>query len=244
MSNFASTKEQADRLILYIGDRVKESGRPIPELSGFHESIGAPDQEAADRVLEKLAKEGLVERKKLARVLRRGPAAGRETTAGERKFFEVDLTREGWNLYDKLKKVLPEGNYGFIAMEFKDPSFTRFVNEVVKPEVKKRTGYDLVDMNDVGRAGLINEIMSRCIKGAIFVIADLTHDNSGAYWEAGYAEGLGKPVVYTCEEGKFKAEGTHFDTNHFTTIFWSESGDNKDFCKKLTDTILRSLEQS
>ena len=238
MSSFASTKEQEDRLILYIGDRVKESGRQIPELSGFHGSIGAPDQQSADRALEGLAKEDLVKRKKPARVI------AREETARERKFLEVDLTRKGWNLYENLKKMLPEGNYGFIAMEFKDPSFTCFVNEVVKPEVKRRTGYDLVDMRDVGRAGLIDEIMRRHIKDAKFVIADLTHDNLGAYWEAGYAEGLGKPVIYTCEEEKFKAEGTHFDTSHFTTVFWSESGDNKDFCKKLTDTILRSLGQS
>jgi len=35
--------------------------------------------------------------------------------------------------------------------------------------------------------------------------------NPGAYWEAGYAEGLGKPVIYTCEEAKF-VEASHFDT--------------------------------
>ena len=38
------------------------------------------------------------------------------------------------------------------------------------------------------------------VRDAAFVISDLTHDNSGAYWEAGYAEGLGKPVIYICEE--------------------------------------------
>lgn len=247
MSGFASTRDQADSLILYIGDNVKESGKPISELSGFHGSIGAPDQQSADRVLEKLAKEGLVEKQEFARVIRRSRrkiAVTHETTAEERKFFEVDLTRKGWSLYEKLKKRLPEGHYGFIAMEFKVPDFTRFVNKVVKPEVKRKTGYELVDMKDVGRAGLIDERMRECIKGAKFVIADLTHDNRGAYWEAGYAEGLGKPVIYTCEEKKFKDKGTHFDTSHLMTVFWSESGDNKDFCKELADTILRSLKQS
>ena len=58
------------------------------------------------------------------------------------------------------------------------------------------------------------------IRDAKFVIADLTHDNNGAYWEAGYAEGLGKPVVYICEKTKFedKNNGTHFDVNHCTTL--------------------------
>lgn len=45
------------------------------------------------------------------------------------------------------------------------------------------------------------------------LIADLTHGNRGAFWEAGYAEGLGKPVIYTCEASKFD-EQSHFDTKH------------------------------
>jgi len=56
------------------------------------------------------------------------------------------------------------------------------------------------------------------IQSSDFLIADLTHDNSGAYWEAGYAEGLGKPVIYTCESVKFKNHKTHFDTNHLATV--------------------------
>ena len=51
---------------------------------------------------------------------------------------------------------------------------------------------------------------------------DLTHGNRGAYWEAGYAEGLGKPVIYTCEQAKF-AEGSHFDTNHHLHVLWDEA---------------------
>ncbi len=61
------------------------------------------------------------------------------------------------------------------------------------------------------------------IKRARFLIADLTHANNGAYWEAGYAEGLGKTVIYTCEQQVFddRAQGTHFDTNHHLTVKWN-----------------------
>ena len=80
------------------------------------------------------------------------------------------------------------------------------------------------------------------------MLADLTHNNNGAYWEAGYAEGLGKPVVYLCEKEKFEKSkedcgGTHFDTNHCTTIPWSRD-DDEGFRKKLIATIHRSLEMS
>jgi nucleoside 2-deoxyribosyltransferase len=53
------------------------------------------------------------------------------------------------------------------------------------------------------------------------VVADLTHGNKGAYWEAGYATGLGKPVIYTCEQSIWDREKTHFDTNHHLHIPWS-----------------------
>ena len=44
--------------------------------------------------------------------------------------------------------------------------------------------------------------------------------NQGAYWEAGYAEGLRKPVIYTCKKSVFETEGTHFDTNHRVHVLW------------------------
>jgi len=37
------------------------------------------------------------------------------------------------------------------------------------------------------------------IRSAKFLVADLTDENRGAYWEAGFGEGLGKKVYYTCE---------------------------------------------
>ena len=86
-------------------------------------------------------------------------------------------------------------------MQFNDSELDAFVKDIVKPAVKEGIGYDLVDMNDVARAGIIDNIMRTQIRDAAFVIVDLTHENSGAYWEAGYAEGLGKPVIYNLRKG-------------------------------------------
>jgi hypothetical protein len=45
----------------------------------------------------------------------------------------------------------------------------------------------------------------------------------GAYWEAGFAEGLGKPVIYTCSHEAFADphRRPHFDTNYHLTVIWS-----------------------
>ena len=62
------------------------------------------------------------------------------------------------------------------------------------------------------------------IRRCRFLIADLSDDNAGAYWEAGFAEGLGKPVIYVCraKEGGVEKR-THFDANHRHTVRWDLS---------------------
>ncbi len=101
---------------------------------------------------------------------------------------------------------------------------------------------ETVDMRNVAQAGLIDDQMRVQIRDARFVIAELTHENRGAYWEAGYAEGLGKPVIYMCEREKFEVAKTHFDVNHCTTVCWSED-DRDGFCGELVAVLRRSLEE-
>jgi nucleoside 2-deoxyribosyltransferase len=59
------------------------------------------------------------------------------------------------------------------------------------------------------------------IRRCRFLIADLSDGSAGAYWEAGFAEGLGKPVIYISMERSDGSTETHFDTNHRHTIPWS-----------------------
>ncbi len=158
-------------------------------------------------------------------------------------FTNIDLSLEGWEQYEAEKRGRFAGNYGFFAMQFDEPDLKAFVKEVLKPAVKDEIGYDLVDMNDVGKAGIIDNIMRVQIRDAKFVIVDLTHDNHGAYWEAGFAEGLDKPVIYICEKGKFEKQKTHFDTNHCTTVLWSRD-DDEGFRGKFVATLRRSLDLS
>lgn len=57
-----------------------------------------------------------------------------------------------------------------------------------------------------------------------FLVCDLTHGNRGAYWEAGFAEGLGIPVIYTCRRDVFEDPAhefhPHFDAAHWVTVPW------------------------
>jgi len=103
-----------------------------------------------------------------------------------------------------------------------------------------RAGFTLRPLNALPEAGLIDNQIRAAIRSARFVVADLTHDNNGAYFEAGFAEGLGIPVIYTCEAAKFKSHKTHFDTNHMTTIVWDARNLHK-AGSELTATIRNTL---
>ena len=110
------------------------------------------------------------------------------------------------------------------------------LDEVWLPKLRRavaETGFSLKRVDDEPKPGLIDIRMREQIKQARFLIVELTHANSGAYWEAGFAEGLGTPVIYTLKEGADKA---HFDVEHSWRISWRE--DNmEDALKRLKATI-------
>jgi nucleoside 2-deoxyribosyltransferase len=85
---------------------------------------------------------------------------------------------------------------------------------------------------------LIDNQMRVAIRAARFVVADLSHDNNGAYFEAGFAEGLGRPVIYTCDAKKFAEKSTHFDTNHMTTVPWDLN--NLEAAERLLTATIRA----
>ena len=229
MNNTSSSRVIAMNIIRYIGDRVLEAGRPLDQLYSIAKKVNAPSEKIATDLVDELSERGLV----------------KLSTAGyysEGKLFQdVNLSLDGWEQYETLRRGQFDGNYGFLAMEFNDDKLEQFVREAVKPTVFERLGVELMDMRDTARAGIIDDIMRVTIRDAKFVIADLTHDNNGAYWEAEYAEGLGKPTIYICEKGKFDEDETHFDVNHCTTVMWSADAPDE-FRDELTAVLRRSLD--
>jgi hypothetical protein len=137
------------------------------------------------------------------------------------KLMGATLTIKGWERVHELKKEAKDSRKAFMAMKFGDPELDAVFREHFKPAVKQ-TGFTLQRLDDEPRAGLIDDRMRLAIRTSRVLIADLTHGNAGAYWEAGYAEGLGRPVIYTCRKDVFDdpERRPHFDTNHHLTVVW------------------------
>ncbi len=236
-----SPAEQAAATIRYVGDEVSRTGRPIEALPlHFFADIGAPSPERAGRIMGELIGQGLL----VGAVAKPGVLAilgDKQVEQKELTASGLDLTFAGWERYEAEKRGRFAGSYGFLAMKFGDGVLDPFMRDHVKPGLKAAMGFDLIDMRDAARTGIIDNLMREKIRDAAFVIVDLTHDNYGAYWEAGYAEGLGKPVLYICEHSKFREAGSHFDTNHLTTVLW-DVAKPADFIADLAATLRRSLE--
>ncbi len=131
------------------------------------------------------------------------------------------LTPSGWLRVEELKRAHVSSRFAFFARQFQNPDLDRVFEHCLRPAVAQ-TGYELRPVTQ--RAGLVDAIIEDEIRRCRFLIADLSDDNAGAYWEAGFAEGLGKPVIYVCcAKHGTEEKRTHFDANHRHTVRWDLS---------------------
>lgn len=202
-------QEQADLFIRWLAENIEGPGEKIWVGPDTHRSIiGAKPGEGFGLILRHLLSLGLVEG--ILITVYSAPDRG-----------EVTLSFKGWDYFEKLRRGGTTYRKGFMAMKFGDQTLDKLFAEILKP-CAKQAGFDLLRLDDTPKAGLIDDRLRVEIQSSDFLVADLTHENPGAYWEAGYAEGLGKPVIYLCEKDKFESEKTHFDTNHHLTIVWDK----------------------
>lgn len=138
--------------------------------------------------------------------------------------MQATLSVSGWARVEELLREAKDSRKAFMAMKFGDPELDAVFKDHFKRAVQQ-AGFNLQRLDEAPRAGLIDDRMRLEIRTSRFLIADLTHGNAGAYWEAGYAEGLGRPVIYTCRKDVFDDEKKrpHFDTNHHLTVIWDPS---------------------
>jgi hypothetical protein len=228
-----SPAEQANQLILWIGNHQPSPGdyakNPGSELSAW---IGAPitPRNPGSMLTWLLAQE------EVKPLIKR---AGHE----EKEFLQ--LTLAGWQRYEAIKHAQVTSRRAFMAMQFGNDELNHVVEICFKPAVA-RAGFELHLLIDGQPAGLIDDQLRVALRTSRFVIADLTHGNNGSYWEAGFAEGLGRPVIYSCRESVWNDRDeqgrrkVHFDTRHLATIIW-EPENLQEAATRLTAMIRATL---
>ena len=220
--------EQANNLIVWFAQNIPQ-GKQIFVQPLTHQSIvGATSPEGFGLILKKLLDRGLLDGRLSA-------------TFNESDRGHVALSFDGWQHYEQLKKGAVDGRTAFMAMEYGNSELDGIVDNYFKDAVK-RTGFELFRLDEKPKAGLIDDRLRVEILNSRFLIADLSDGNNGAYWEAGYAEGLGKPVIYTCKKEVFESEKSqpHFDANHHLTVIW-DSANIQEAIDMLKATIRATL---
>lgn len=126
----------------------------------------------------------------------------------------IYLTPEGYERIDVIQRNTSSGRNALVAMEFSDR--TKELREAIRKGITE-AGYVAIFIDEVEHNDFITPELLKYIRDSRFVVADLTHLNNGAYFEEGYAMGLGKPVIQLCQ----KDQKLHFDIAQKNTILWN-----------------------
>jgi hypothetical protein len=218
--------EQAENFIVWLGEsltnRLGDSLRIDYERDFTR--FGSPQAGAVPFLVRELSGMGLL----------------RPSSAEIGQHCEVGLTLPGWERFEAIRRGRADSKRAFMAMKFGDALLESIYRECFRPAAL-RAGFHLETMDENPSAGSLIQRMRLEIRRARFVVADLTHGNRGAYWEAGFAEGLRRPVIYACEKGAFETtEKAHFDVGQEQHVIW-EADKLDEAAERLTLTIRNSL---
>ncbi len=133
----------------------------------------------------------------------------------------VEITAAGWAFLDEHSRASVISDQAFVAMAFADTMKPAWENGI-HPAIKK-AGFNpyRTDMQpDIDRIDL--KIMTE-IKNSRFLVADVTLQRPGVYFETGYALGLGIPVFWCVRHND--RNNVHFDTRQYNHIVWKDEQD-------------------
>lgn len=131
-----------------------------------------------------------------------------ENTIGAR------ILPKGWTAVETAPHGI--GEIGFVAMWF-DDEVRRVWEEAVYPGIQD-AGYRPLRLDQKQFNNSIDDEIMVSIRSAKFVVADFTGLRGGVYFEAGFALGLNKQVIWTIREDQ--QGDLHFDTRQFNYINW------------------------
>jgi hypothetical protein len=137
---------------------------------------------------------------------------------------KVRITPEGWQHINELSISGPESQGAFVAMWF-DESTNLAYRQAIKPAVED-AGFEPVriDLKEHNNK-ICDEIVAE-IRKSRFMIADFTGQRGGVYFEAGFAQGLGLPVIWIVH--KDEVDHLHFDTRQYNHIVYTDAQDLHD----------------
>lgn len=143
------------------------------------------------------------------------------------------LTYKGWQRIAQLSKNNSVIKQGFIAMSFDKE--IEYIQNIFKQAIRQ-AGFEPQIIKDKEHNNYIMPEIFHEIEKSKFVVVDITKQNYGAYYEAGYAQALGKEVIVCSKKEVFDNPNTrpHFDIAQKSMILWEDEQD-------LLDRLVRRI---
>lgn len=134
--------------------------------------------------------------------------------------------------------TVADSSQAFVAMWF-DDSLSSVYDEGIAPAIQD-CGFEAKRIDRDPRVDKIDDAIIAEIRRSRFLVADFTHGDEGArggvYYEAGFAHGLGIPVIFTCRGDMI--DQIHFDTRQYAHIVWNSPSELRNH---LRDRILARI---
>lgn len=149
----------------------------------------------------------------------------------------VRLSAKGWLRAEDLRGGLARPGrrpQAFVAMWF-DPAMAEAYDQAIEPAIRE-AGYDPVRVDRTEHNNRIDDEIIAQIRASAFVVADFTGQRAGVYYEAGFAHGLARPVIFCVRSDQLEA--VHFDTRQYSHVPWTTPAELK---PRLLNRILATV---
>lgn len=130
--------------------------------------------------------------------------------------IELTITPRGWDYLDSADKSTKIRDQVFVAMAFA-PELRSAWDNGIKLALSK-SGYRPYRVDAEEHLDRIDAKIVTEIRNSRFLVADVTLQRPGVYFEAGFAIGLGLPVVWCVRKDDLK--NVHFDTRQYNHVVW------------------------
>ena len=227
--------ERADRLLKHFGRKSSSAGQILDlGTEGYRDSHGSWVQKDSPTIWAALA-------------------WSESSEWGEVRFFIDYLAEQGWievtdrgsnwaqvrvtiKGYSHIADVAvsPDLSQAFVAMWFSDEMKEPY-EKGIRPAIEQ-LGYDAMKIDDKPDVDKIDDEIIGEIRRSRFLVADFTHGDKGprggVYYEAGFAYGLGLPVIRSCRKDIIDRNELHFDVRQYYHVIWNNPEDLRDGLEK------------
>jgi hypothetical protein len=218
ISNIAplSFTEKSDRVLEVLAEQTKHFGQEfgltsLQDLQAFTETFNPSDLGFIGKYLEE-----------------------RHFLQDRSQTFGFMVTGEGFERVEKRHQANASSSQAFVAMWF-DAKLDSVWKDGFGVGIRT-AGYEPMRIDGKQHNHKICDEIVAEIRRSRFLVADFTGQRGGVYYEAGFAAGLGIPVIFACR--KDHLNDLHFDVRQFNTIDWTDAAD---LAKRLAERISATI---